>query len=264
MTTQMTAAPRNQLTLISVGSLLLFVLLWQGLTMSGLVSSLVLPSPIQVTQRTIDLLITPYEGQTLLGHAWSSLLIVTAAWLAAIALGWPLGVWIGWSDRASRVVGGIIEVVRPIPPVAWVPLALIWFGLAPTGKVFVVWLAAVIPCIINAQDAVKRVDPLTVSAGRVLGASPLTVLRTIVVPAALPFMLTGARIALGSAWMTLVAAELLASLSGLGYMMQAGRRNQLADVVVVGMLCIGLLGAATGLLLKWVEKRSLPWTKEAR
>jgi taurine transport system permease protein len=264
MTTRTAGVSRGQLVLISAASVLLFLAGWQAVTMTGIMSSLVLPSPIEVVQRAAALWTTPYEGQTLLGHAWSSLLIVTSAWLAAIAIGWPLGVWVGWSAGASRIVGGIIEVIRPIPPVAWIPLALIWFGLAPTGKVFVVWLAAVIPCIINAQEAVRRVDPLTVAAGRVLGASPLTILRTVVVPAALPFMLTGARISLGSAWMTLVAAELLASLSGLGYMMQAGRRNQLADVVVVGMLCVGLLGAATGLLLRWVEKRALPWAKEAR
>ncbi|MGF2949056.1 ABC transporter permease [Microbacterium alcoholitolerans] len=264
MTVRTAQASRGQLMLISVASALLFLIVWQAVTMTGMVSSLVLPSPVQVVQRAADLVTSPYEGETLVGHAWASLLIVTTAWLAAIVIGWPLGVWIGWSAGASRVIGGIIEVVRPIPPVAWIPLALIWFGLAPTGKVFVVWLAAVIPCIINAQEAVRRVDPLTVSAGRVLGASPLTILRTIVVPAALPFMLTGARISLGSAWMTLVAAELLASVSGLGYMMQAGRRNQLADVVVVGMLAVGLLGAATGLFLRWLEKRALPWAVEAR
>jgi NitT/TauT family transport system permease protein/taurine transport system permease protein len=264
MNTRSGAVSRRQLALISTASVVLFLLFWQGVTMTGAVSSLVLPSPVDVVRRAAALWSTPYEGETLLGHAWASLLIVSTAWVAAVAIGWPLGVWIGWSASASRVLGGIIEVVRPIPPVAWIPLALIWFGLAPTGKVFVVWLAAVIPCIINAQEAVRRVDPLTVAAGRVLGASPFMILRTIVVPAALPFMLTGARISLGSAWMTLVAAELLASLSGLGYMMQAGRRNQLADVVVVGMLCVGLLGAATGLLLRWIEQRALPWTKEAR
>lgn len=250
--------------LISAASVIGFIVLWQLIASSGVVSALVLPSPLDVGTRAVRLTMTPYEGRTLLGHALSSLYVVTAAWVVAVLVGWPLGVLLGWSPRASRIIGPLIEVIRPIPPVAWIPLALIWFGLSPIGKVFVVWLAAVVPCILNAQQAVRGVDPALVSAGRVLGASPLTIVRSIVVPAAMPFMLTGARIALGSAWMTLVAAELLASLSGLGFMMQAGRRNQLASVVVVGMLTIGLLGATTGIGIKWFERWALPWKREAR
>lgn len=222
-------------------------------------SPLVLPSPVDVLTGFGSLLTRPFEGATLPGHVWSSLQTVLGGWVIAIVVGLPVGVAMGWSRRVDAVFGPVFQLLRPIPPIAWIPLAIVWFGIGQTARFFVVFLAAAIPCIVNAREGVAQVDPLLIRAARTLGASTATILGRVVVPAAAPLMLTGVRISLGNAWMTLVGAELVAASAGLGFLILGARRSLQSDLIFVAMATIGVLGAAFGVGLRWLEPRLVPW-----
>jgi NitT/TauT family transport system permease protein/taurine transport system permease protein len=226
-----------------------------------LAPSLILPSPDRVLGRATWLLTNTYQGETLLGHVAASLQVVVIAWFIAMAIGLPLGAAMGWFPTFRRFVNPVFQLIRPIPPIAWIPFAIIWFGIDPPARIVVVAMAAFSPCVINAYEAVRSVDRPIVWAARTAGAGQLRILVEIVVPAGLPVILTGARIALGNAWMTLVAAELLAAQAGLGYIMQVARQALQADIIVVSMAMIGLLGALFSAGLGLLGERLTPWER---
>lgn len=228
-----------------------------------LASPLILPSPDRVVGRAAWLLTNTYQGQTLFGHVAASLQVVVVAWFIAMAIGLPLGAAMGWFPTLRRFVNPIFQLIRPIPPIAWIPFAIIWFGIDPPARIVVVAMAAFSPCVINAYEAVRSVDRPVVWAAQTTGAGELRVLAEIVVPTGLPVMLTGARIALSNAWMTLVAAELLAAQAGLGYIMQVAREALQADIIVVSMATIGVLGALFSASLALVGKRLTPWDRSS-
>jgi taurine transport system permease protein len=220
---------------------------------------LVLPAPGAVLEAFVSLLTDPFEGGTLGHHVWSSLKTVLGGWLAAAAVGVPLGVLMGSSRVADAVIGPVFHLVRPIPPIAWIPLVIVWFGISQWSRILVVFIAAVIPCVINAREGVRQVDPQLVRAARSLGAGSRTILRRVVGPAAAPLMFTGLRISLGNAWMTLVGAELVAASSGLGFVLLSGRRLLQSDLVFVAMATVAVLGVLLGAILRWAEPRLIPW-----
>jgi taurine transport system permease protein len=246
--------------LLSVASIVLAVVLWYlASDVWRVAPPVMLPSPITVWQRFLWMLTNPYQGSTLLAHLGSSLTVVVLGWLVAVVIGVPLGIAFGWNRRIREYLDPIFNLVRPIPPIAWTPFALFWFGITPGARVFVVVMAAFAPCVINAYDAVRGVDKSLIGAARVTGASRGRTLRSVVVPTALPRILIGTNLALTGAWMTLVAAELLAAQAGIGYMMQIARSAFQADIIMVGMILIGVLGLLMTFILKLAFARVLAW-----
>jgi ABC-type nitrate/sulfonate/bicarbonate transport system permease component len=222
-----------------------------------------LPPPQNILTDFWRILGTPYVGHTLIGHTLVSLQIVLGGFFSAVLIGIPLGVLMGWFKRIESIVDPLFQLLRPIPPLAWIPLSLLWFGIGIRSKIFVIWLSAFVPCVINSYTAIRLTEPLLVKAALGLGVTrQRDLLREVAIPSALPVILGGVRIGLGSAWMTLVAAELLASDAGLGYMMQMARRALEPSVIILGMLIIGVLGAAMARGLRALEKRICPWVKE--
>ncbi|WP_162248712.1 ABC transporter permease [Agromyces sp. Root1464] len=256
---------RMRLGAVSVASVVLAVLLWYlASDVWKLAPSVMLPSPVTVWSRFIWMLGNPYQGSTLMAHLWASLQVVVAGWIIAVLVGVPLGVLFGWNRRMREYLEPLFNLIRPIPPIAWTPFALLWFGITPGARIFVVVMAAFAPCVINAYEAVRGVDPALIGAARVAGASRMTTLRGVVVPTALPRILIGTNLALTGAWMTLVAAELLAAQAGIGYMMQIARSAFQADIIMVGMILIGLLGILMTFLLKFAFRRVLVWDGASR
>lgn len=246
---------------LSVTSLALLIGLWYWATEVGkLVTPVVLPSPTDVRLQFEWLLFNPFQGATLLGHAAASLSIVLLAWMLAVGVGLPLGILMGWYRPVERVVGPLFQLLRPIPPIAWIPFSIIWFGIEAPARIFVVFMASFSPCVLNAIEAVRSADRRQVQAARTLGAGNAAILLEVVVPAGLPLLFTGARIALGNAWMTMVAAELLAAREGLGYIMQVARLTLQADMIVVSMIMIGALGAALAVVLRLAARYAMPWS----
>lgn len=241
---------------ISVGSAVVLLGIWAWVTRpGGTISPLFLPSPGEVWAAAIRLIERPYLGSTLGGHILSSLTTVITGWLVAAAVGIPLGIWIGWSKKARWTVYPIFQLLRPIPPIAWIPLALVWFGIGDPSRVFVVFVSAIVPWTLNSIHAVTSVEPTLVQAARVLGARPLIILTRVVIPTAVPTLLAGGQIALGNAWTTVIAAELLGALSGLGYVALNSSRTLDTDILLVSMLTIGLIGAGLSALMRVLTLR---------
>lgn len=224
---------------------------------------LFVPSPTAVAERFVQFWNEPYQGGTLLQHAAASLKVVMLGWLAGGVVGLPLGVLMGWNERVRQAVAPVFGLLRPIPPIAWIPLAILWFGLGDTARMFVVFVSAVVPWVLNSYEAVAGVDRLLVRAGSTLGAGSPRLLAEIVLPASVPILLGGARIALGNAWMTVVAAELLGATEGLGYVTLSARQTLDSDIMLVAMLIIGLLGVLFSEGLRLVERRMSHWRPEA-
>ena len=256
---------RMRYTLISVASIVAALLAWYVASdVLRLAPPVMLPSPVTVWNRFVWMLSNPYQGSTLLTHLWASLGVVVVGWLLAVVIGVPLGILFGWNKKAREFLEPLFNLIRPIPPIAWTPFALLWFGITPGARIFVVVMAAFAPCVINAYEAVRGVDKGLIGAARVSGASRWQTLRSVVVPTALPRILVGTNLALTGAWMTLVAAELLAAQAGIGYMMQIARSAFQADIIMVGMILIGLLGLAMTFVLKHAFSRALVWDGASR
>ncbi len=255
---------RAQGLLVAVLATVGFIGLWY--LASGpaeLVEPLLLPPPQDVWRAFTGMLAQPYLGETLGGHTLVSLRIVLGGWALAGLVGVPLGIAIGWWQPVRWFIFPLFQMLRPIPPLAWIPLAIVWLGISDVARIFVVFLAALIPWVMNSIAAVSSVDSILIRAARTLGASDLLILRRVVIRTALPTIVAGARIALGNAWMTLIAAELLAAAAGLGYVTLNSSKTLDTDIMVTAMLVIGLLGAFFSYGMQLLVRLVAPWAKEA-
>ncbi len=214
-----------------------------------------MPPPLGVAIAFIDLM----RSGDLVFHVLASLRRVLVAFAVAAAAGIALGVAIGWWRRFGELVDPLVEFIRPIPPLAWIPLAIIWFGIGDTQNMFIIFLGAFFPVVVNAIEGVRSVDRPLVWGALTLGGSRSQILREIILPGALPLILTGLRIGLGVGWMALVAAELVAASSGLGFLIEDSRNLLFTERVLLGMMMIGLLGFAMDRLMRLVERRVTPW-----
>jgi ABC-type nitrate/sulfonate/bicarbonate transport system permease component len=195
----------------------------------------------------------------LFAHIGKSLWRVLGGCAAAALAGLPIGVGIGLSSLVEDAVDPVVEFLRPIPPIAWIPLGILWFGIGDVQNMFIIFLGAVFPIVLNTIAGVRGIDRTLVWGALTLGGGRRHIVREIVLPGALPLILTGLRIGLGVGWMALVAAELVAARSGLGFMIQSARYAALTERVIVGMVVIGLLGLLMDVAMRWVERRLTPW-----
>jgi len=218
-----------------------------------------LPSPLLVIDDFLRISRVPFAGHTLAGHVLISFKLVLWAFLMAVVAGVSLGIVMGWYPVIDRLVNPIFQIVRPIPPLAWIPLAIVWFGIGTASKVFVIWLSAFVPSLINTYIGMKMVDPVLINAARVYGARDRALLYDVAIPSSIPLILTGIRLSLNNAWMTIVAAELVAATGGLGYIMQIARRTLEPSVIILGMLSIGVLGTVMTRLVMILERKICPW-----
>ena len=218
-----------------------------------------LPPPSAVLAAAWELLLS---GE-LLKHMWDSLERELVAFAFA-TLGIPLGIVMGWWPRLNRQLDPVIEILRPIPPIAWIPLSLLWLGIGNAQNQFIIFLGIFFPLVINTIQGVKNVEPNLVRAARCLGASEWQLLRRVVLPASLPMTLTGIRVGFGVGWMALVAAELVGATSGLGFLINDARSVLRTDIVILGMLTIGFVGMLIDLLVRRIARAVLPWSQAAQ
>lgn len=215
------------------------VVVWQFVVALTHPDPSVLPTPGATAVAFVGLL---RDGQLGLDAAYSVARVVSA-WLLAAIVAIPLGLLMGSSSRLERIVNPFVELLRPISPLAWIPMAILWFGIGELGKVFVVLIGTFFPILLSTVAGVKAVDPVLLNAGRVFGCtSRLALFRRVVVPASLPSVVVGLRVAFGTGWAAIIAAELVAAHTGLGYLIANGMDILRADLVLVGMAVIGLLG----------------------
>lgn len=234
---------------LPVGVAILFLFVWDGsVRVSG---SDLFPKPIEVLRGIVELL----QKGLLLKYVVASLFRVTGGFTLAVLIGVPLGLVLGWYARAFQALNPMIQIFRPISPIAWIPVAILWFGVSDAAPIFLIFLASVFPITVSAIAAVQNMQPVYLRAARNFGLSRAQLFRRVVFPSCLPQVLTGIRIALGVAWLVVVAAEMIAVNSGLGYLIidarNAGKRY---DLVVAGMVMIGLIGLVLDLLVRQLEK----------
>jgi ABC-type nitrate/sulfonate/bicarbonate transport system permease component len=184
--------------------------------------------------------------------------VVAFVWACAAI---PLGIAMSWWPLVEEQVDPIVEILRPVPPLAWIPLSILWFGIGNTQNEFIIFLGIFFPILLNTINGVKGIEPNLIRAARCLGASEASILTRVVFRAALPQILTGVRIGLGVGWMALVAAELVGAISGLGFMINDARSVLRTDSIIVGMATIGLVGLAMDSALRLAMRRLLPWSR---
>ncbi|MCW2294880.1 taurine transport system permease protein [Pseudomonas sp. BIGb0408] len=241
------------------GTLAALASLWWLATHLGWVDTIFLPAPEQLLVALNGLLQDGYLDATLWQHLSTSLWRVLVALLAAVVTAIPLGIAMGLNPTLNAALDPLVEFYRPIPPLAYLPLMVIWFGIGELSKVLLIYMALFAPLLIATVGGVRRVDKARIQAVRCLGASRLQVVRHVILPSALPDILTGLRIALGVGWSTLVAAELIAANQGLGFMVQSAAQFLATDVVVVGILLIASIALTIELGLRALQKRFASW-----
>lgn len=215
------------------------------------------PDPLQVLQGLGELL----RRGLLVKYVVASLFRVSWGFLLAVVTAIPIGLLLGWYRRGELALNPLLQLLRPISPLAWIPISILWFGVGDMAAIFLIYLASFLPLVVAAMNAVRNVPPTLLRAGRNFGLSNRRLLLDVILPASLPQLIVALRISLGVAWLVVVAAEMIAVNSGLGFLIvdarNAGNRY---DLVVAGMLMIGLIGLALDVAIRQLEKvKALRW-----
>ncbi|MHA1835241.1 MAG: ABC transporter permease [Candidatus Baldrarchaeia archaeon] len=242
---------------LSLFSIVFFLLMWYVVSLYFPPS--LLASPEAVIYRFYDLATRGFAKLTLFQHIGVSLTRVLMGFALAAVTGVPLGLLMGWYKKVEQIVDPIFEIFRPIPPIAWIPLAILWFGIGEISKIYVIFIGGFVACVINSYAAIKTTPEILIRAARSLGASDRDILLEVAIPHSIPYIFSAFRIALGAGWMTLVAAEMIASSSGLGFLILMGREWILSDLIIAGMLTIGIIGYLMDFVLRKIEERICPW-----
>jgi NitT/TauT family transport system permease protein len=221
---------------------------WWGVVIAT--HSVIFPTPWAVITGTFELL----ENGTLWRHIGASLLRVGAGFGLAVCVAVPLGLWMGWVAGAYRTLNPIFQILRPISPIAWIPIAILWFGVGDASPIYLIFISSVFPMVVQTTVGVHTIEKRYLRAAENFGVSRRTLFRQVVIPAVLPQIIVGMRIGLGVAWLVVVAAEMIALHSGLGYMIMDSRNaGNRYDLVVAGMIIIGLIGLSLDTTMRILE-----------
>jgi NitT/TauT family transport system permease protein len=244
---------------------------WQAVASVGVVSPYALPSPLAVVLKWWEYLVPaePFDAQggrfawlmssELLGDAMASLYRVLLGFVLGTGMALPLGLVMGASERIHQLMNPLVQVLRPIPPIAYIPLAILWFGLGNPPAVFLIVIGAFFPVLINTIAGVRNLDAVYLRAARSLGAGKGTIFLRVMLPGATPYILAGARIGIGTAFIVVIVSEMIAVNSGLGFRILEAREYFWTDKVIAGMFTIGLIGLAIDTVITRISKRLLRW-----
>ena len=260
-----TSAPARSV-LKTLGTLLVatagVVAAWHLVTAAtGLISPARFPTPAEVFASFRQIALEGYSNGFWHEHVLRSVLLVTMGFLVSSSFGVALGLAMGASRRVEAFVNPIFLLLRPIPPLAWIPLAIVWLGLGDAAKVLVIWFAAFVPSVINSYAGVRNIEPHMIEAARMLGIRRWMLVREVLVPGALPMIFTGLRLSLQACWTTLVAGELIGALAGLGRVLSQGSLDIFPAMIMVGMIGVAICGGLMTRGLGWVEARVMPWRR---
>ncbi len=244
---------------ISLCTTVLLIGLWYIATYFQWVKPLFLPSPVAVVTRFWEVATDGFANATLLEHTGWSMMRVFSAFILALVTAVPIGIFMGVNRIARGIFDPIIEFYRPLPPLAYLPLVIIWLGIGEVSKIVLIYLAIFAPMALSARAGVKSVAMEQIHAAFSMGASRWQVIRHIILINALPEILTGMRIGIGFGWTTLVAAEMVAAQAGLGFMVLNAAEFLVTDVVIMGIIVIGIIAYLFDMLMRYLEKKLVPW-----
>jgi ABC-type nitrate/sulfonate/bicarbonate transport system permease component len=238
---------------LGVAGLAVFLGLWTALSVTGFVPRQFLPTPLDVALRIVQLLSAPFAGATLPEHLASSFGRYLFGVSLAAVFGIPLGLMMGWFRLLDDILSPVFEGLRFIAPIAWVPFAALWFGTGIGGPTLIIFAGAFPACLINAYRGARFVDPRLIEAARMLGTGHLRMIVEILLPAAVPSIVAGLRVAAGLGWQSLVGAELIVAAAGVGFMMVQAQANVSTTTVMAGMVAIGVAGLVIDVALRQGE-----------
>ncbi|MBC7736595.1 MAG: ABC transporter permease subunit [Candidatus Saccharibacteria bacterium] len=244
---------------LSVSSVAILLFVWWLVTALGLVKPLFVPSPVAVASKFVSIVQNGFTNTSFLDHVLISTFRVFGAFLLACAVGVPLGLAMGMSPVVRGIFDPPIEFYRPIPPLAYLPLMIIWFGIGETSKVLLIFLSVFAPVVLGARSGVKSAAIEQIHAAYSFGASRWQVMRHVILPSAMPEILTAMRVGIGFGWTTLVAAEMVAATKGLGYMVLSASQFLQTSVVIMGIFVIAIIAFAFDMLMRFLERRLVPW-----
>jgi NitT/TauT family transport system permease protein/taurine transport system permease protein len=246
---------------MALGTVAAVLIAWWVFTATGIIPPERFASPREFWDALRQVELSGYADARLHAHVLHSAKLVLMGFAVAIATGVPLGVAMGWSRRIEALLNPAFLLVRPIPPLAWIPLAIVWLGLGDAAKVLVIWFAAFVPSVINSYAGVRSLERHVVEAARMLGASRWMMLREVIVPGAAPLIFTGLRLSLQACWTTLVAGELIGAAAGLGHLLQQSALDIFPAMILVGMVFVAIAGGAMTWALGRVEVLAMPWRR---
>jgi taurine transport system permease protein len=232
---------------------------WALATWAGWIKPLFLPSPMAIFRKFVEVATDGFANYTLLEHTWISVLRVFGALALACVTAIPIGLAMGMSRVMRGIFDPPIEFYRPVPPLAYLPLMIVWFGIGELSKVLLIFLAIFAPVAIGTRSGVRSAAIEQVHAAYSLGASPWQVMKNVILPAALPEIITSVRIGMGVGWTTLVAAEMVAATSGIGFMVLSASQFLQTSTVIMGIFIIAAIAYAFDLLMRFLERRLVPW-----
>jgi NitT/TauT family transport system permease protein/taurine transport system permease protein len=244
---------------LTAAVLAIAIALWQAVSMAGVFPSFALPSPVAVWQSFVEIVRNGYGGQSLLGDIFISCFRIVIGFVGAVAIGVPVGLLMSRNKLVFDIIDPLLQFVRPVPPLAYIPLLVVWFGIGELPKAILILVGTIPVIIIGTMSGVKSTPALRISVARTLGATNAQIFRRIVLPSALPEIFTAMRVGIGVAWTCLVAAELIAASSGLGWLVQFAGQALQVGVVIVGIVIIGVIGYAMELAIRKAEQWIVPW-----
>lgn len=250
----------NTRSAISLATILVVAALWYLFTSAtGWVGAARFPNPSEFGKAVKQIAVSGYADARIHQHVLQSVKLVLMGFAVAVSVGLPLGLLMGWSRRAEALLNPIFLIIRPIPPLAWIPLAIVWLGLGDAAKIMVIFFAAFVPSVINTYAGVRNIEPFMIEAARMLGVRGPRFVLEVLLPAALPLIFTGLRLSLQASWTTLVAAELVGALLGLGQVLNAAAQDIFPAMILTGMVFVALSGATSTWLLGKIEQRVMRW-----
>lgn len=256
-------AKKWQIILYGCISIAAFLLIWQIVVWVSPAGKLI-PGPLQVIEDFFVAFVQPIGQHTLIVHILASLGRVLFSDVLAAILGISIGLLMGWYRGFEAVFKPFFEILRPIPAIAWIPISILLFGLGEQSKIFILFLAAFVIITVNAYDGARNVDPTLVGAARMLGAKETQIFRTIILPASVPQIFAGLQNALSVSWMTVLAAEMVRSSEGIGWIVVAGMDNGNTPQILVGMVAIGITGFLLSMAMRGVEKKLCAWNERGK
>jgi taurine transport system permease protein len=241
---------------------LLLFLWWLMTSATGFISPARFPNPFELKDALVQITTEGYGNGLLHQHVLYSLKLVLMGFAVAVGLGVPLGLLMGHSRKAEALINPAFLLLRPIPPLAWIPLAIVWLGLGDAAKILVIFVAAFVPSVINSYTGVRNIDKPVLEAAQMLGIRGSKLVFGVLIPGAFPMIFTGLRLSLQASWTTLVAAELIGALYGLGSILNQGAQDIYPAMILVAMVFVGVCGAITTAILGYLENKAMPWRKE--
>lgn len=254
---QYTNAPIARHTRVAIGAVAFIVLfaVWEYLPHSGTIPPKFLPPPETVFARLIELTHGDFAGQSLFAHSLASLQKFLSAYVLGIVVGVPVGLGMGLFRAFDHLLSPLVGVYRFIPPIAWVPFGILWFGTGRLAPLVVIFAGTFTPCVLNAQIGVRAIDPVIIQSARCLGVGKVRLFGEVLLPGALREIVAGMRLSAGTGWQSLVGAELVVGSTGLGYMIVQAEAGLKTSIVMSGMITIGALGAVMDIGIRYVERR---------